>query len=542
MADNAYVLKVNQSDQVIVTGSVGDSTQITFNNTSLITDLALGNGIIYKQDSSNNLMWFKQIGGDKGRVSITNMQFDRLGNIYLAGAYYDSVDFDPSSSVNLLVSNGHHSDAFIAKYSPGGSLIWVKGFGGPNWDFITSILIEDTANVYVSGVFWGKADFNPSLDTNYVTSYGNHDGFISKLSSVGDFKFVYRIGGSGWDRINKIMFNNNHDIVAVGSFEGIANMNPLTTSSNRLYSGGASDVFILRLDTGGNYISTKKIGGVGTVGVTKALIDNDTLYLIGSLGDPSAGTQNGDVDFNPNSAVMNYSSDGTEDSYLAKYDPSDNLIWLNQVGGRWMQRTLDFYISNNSKLFFSNVIKDTSILYNNGVVIDTIIPQNSSSLVAEIDCFGNYQRLTILNSSLSVGVTSLDTDSRMNVYSAGIFQGQTDFNPTTANNFRTPVGQGDIFVMKNFGHLTTSSINYEVKNKSKFKLYPNPNQGEFIVELNNSDSRAIIKVRDISGRIISNIFVQNTNKVELNIEEASGLYFVEVNIDGVQQHFKVIKQ
>ena len=466
-----------------------------------------------------------------------------MGNIYIAGSFYDTADFDPSPLVTQLISHNFRADIFLAKYNSTGDLIWAKGLGGPNWDYTTDILLEDSSNVYLSGAFWGQVDFDPGPDTSHITGFGSHDGFISKFSSTGGFKFVYRIGSGARDRVSKLLFNNNHDIVAVGSFEALANMNPRTLTSNRLTSAGEADVFILRLDTGGYFISAKQIGGTGTVGVSNAVIDNDTLYLSGPLIAPDYNWLSGNVDFNPNSGVANYSSTGREDSYIAKFDPSDNPIWINQFGGKHQIRIVGFHMISSGNLKLSVGLSDTSIIYSNGIAIDTIVPLNTSSFLIEVDRLGKYQSLKMFNTSLSIYMTSFDEDSKRNLYSTGSFQGKTDFNLTATNNYKIPVGQGDIFVMKNFGVLVTSIITYKDENKSKLKLYPNPTQGKIKVEFSNSDSRAIVTARDLNGRIIStNVVAKSFNTIELDIVGTSGLYFVEVNIDGFRQFIKVLKQ
>ena len=68
------------------------------------------------------------------------------------------------------------------------------------------------------------------------------------------------------------------------------------------------------------------------------------------------------------------------------------------------------------------------------MVIDTIVPDSSTlSTITFIEKNGNYLSSTAFTSNLSMGFYSIEFDSKNNLYTCGIFQGTTDFNPTTSN-------------------------------------------------------------------------------------------------------------
>jgi hypothetical protein len=68
-------------------------------------------------------------------------------------------------------------DIFVAKYSRGGVLQWVKKAGGQNLDFSSSIAVSSANNIYVTGFFSGSSTFGNSN----LTSSGASDFFISRL-------------------------------------------------------------------------------------------------------------------------------------------------------------------------------------------------------------------------------------------------------------------------------------------------------------------------------------------------------------------------
>lgn len=72
---------------------------------------------------------------------------------------------------------------------------------------------------------------------------------------------------------------------------------------------------------------------------------------------------------------------------------------------------------------------------------------------------------------------------------------------------------------------------------SGIKLYPNPNNGEFVIEVNNKAANTVV-VTDITGRELLNTTSQN-EKTTINLSNySSGVYYVKINTEVI----KVVKQ
>src|SRR5215468_2263545 len=65
-------------------------------------------------------------GGESAKAS--SVALDTAGNIYVAGTFTSTVDFDPGPGVTALTSNA--GNAYVAKYAANGTLVWAKNFGG----------------------------------------------------------------------------------------------------------------------------------------------------------------------------------------------------------------------------------------------------------------------------------------------------------------------------------------------------------------------------------------------------------------------------
>jgi hypothetical protein len=72
------------------------------------------------------------LGGPEGE-RVFDLKVDGAGNTYVTGYYMGTADFDQGrvhlGDADILTSKGG-TDAFVAKYVPDNSLLWVRALGG----------------------------------------------------------------------------------------------------------------------------------------------------------------------------------------------------------------------------------------------------------------------------------------------------------------------------------------------------------------------------------------------------------------------------
>ena len=76
-------------------------------------------------------------------------------------------------------------DAYVAKYAPDDSLVWVQSMGGDGSspDIASRLAVGSSGAVYVTGTFHNTADFGATT----LTSVGDWDRFVTKLDASGNF-------------------------------------------------------------------------------------------------------------------------------------------------------------------------------------------------------------------------------------------------------------------------------------------------------------------------------------------------------------------
>ncbi len=135
------------------------------------------------QAQNADFVWAKSIGGilaDIGR----SVAVDASGNVYTTGDFQSTADFDPGPGTFNLTSAGSN-DIFISKLDALGNFVWAKSMGGALRDMGNSIKVDSSGNLHLTGNFQGTADFDPSAGTSNLTSAGDFDAFIVKLSQSG---------------------------------------------------------------------------------------------------------------------------------------------------------------------------------------------------------------------------------------------------------------------------------------------------------------------------------------------------------------------
>ncbi len=202
---------------------------------------------------------------------------DAASNVYVAGNFMNTVDFDPSEAVVELTSFGQE-DIFVAKYSPAGALIWVRQLGGTGRDYGFDVAVDGAGNVYATGGFRGTADFNPGAATFNLMSVGPQDAFVCKLDSSGNHVWARQFGGNSADFGASNDLGTGIDVDSAGNvhttglFWLTADFDPGVGVAN-LTSAGGSDVFVSKLDTNGNFVWARQFAGAADAGVEDISVD-----------------------------------------------------------------------------------------------------------------------------------------------------------------------------------------------------------------------------------------------------------------------------
>jgi len=117
----------------------------------------------------------------------TNAQLvlDSSGALYLSGEFKGTADLDPTDGIDYHTTFSTTTyDIFVSKYLADGSYAWTKTFGGINSEYIKDMVITSDLDLYLTGLYQGTVDFDPSDGVAELTSVSANDVFTSKFSAA----------------------------------------------------------------------------------------------------------------------------------------------------------------------------------------------------------------------------------------------------------------------------------------------------------------------------------------------------------------------
>ncbi|MBS1914244.1 MAG: SBBP repeat-containing protein [Bacteroidetes bacterium] len=357
-------------------------------------------------------------GGSVLDDEIQGVASDSRGNVYVCGTFNDSLWLD---TVAVVSAGG--TDGFVAKYSPGGWLLWARRFGGSGNDSAHSIAVDANGNVYVAGAFFGTANVGP----NNLNSSGDADLLVAKYDPSGTVLWATRGGSVGRDVARAIAIDNSGNAYVAGTFAGNVTLGPST-----LVSSGFQDAFIARCSPAGTFDWAQRGGSAGNdeaIGV--AADGSGNCVMVGRYNAASATF-----------GATTLTNSGGDDGFVARYSTTGAFQWAASVVGPSADDLRGAAIDNSGNVivtgsFSSTVNIGTTVTGSIGGRDVIVIKFNSAGTLQWLRRFGGT------GTDVANGVT---VDGNGNIYVAGTFQDVCYVADLTMN---AASGTGnDVFVVK----------------------------------------------------------------------------------------------
>ncbi|MBL7765300.1 MAG: hypothetical protein JNJ58_04360 [Chitinophagaceae bacterium] len=402
------------------------------------------NVFVSKQDAQGNLVWARQLGGAVWDDLGQGIKVDASGNVFIAGYFYDTADFDPGPGTAWEISNGA-TDVFLCKLDAGGNLVWVKTIGGADFDNCWALDLDAAGNPYLCGNFVTTVDFDPGPGvTSFSTAGYNIDMFICKLDMNGNFVWARQIGGVFEDRAIAIDVDQQGNVITTGLFQQITDFDPGPGTFNLTAVGSTYDVFISKLDNNGNFIWAKSFVGTGNdIGAALRTDASGNIHLTGYFTDQ--------IDFDTGPGTFNLNTPGAfvYHAYVCKLNSNGDLLWAKDFGQTDYNKGQGIAVDKIGNVLTTGVIQGTVDFDPGPGVSSVTTPANEFDIyIHKMDSLGNFLW------ARNVGDVSKDegfaicVDTLGYIYATGYFHGSSDFNPTPGTNILSATNLFDVFVLK----------------------------------------------------------------------------------------------
>jgi hypothetical protein len=231
---------------------------------------------------------------------------DSQGNVVIAGAFGGTMDFGGQTRTANDPTGWGQQDTFVAKYSSSGNLIWVKQFGGILADTGKAVAVDASGNVLLAAAFQYTSDFG---GISLTSSANSMDVAVVKLSgATGATLWAKGYGGSADDYPNGLVVDRSGDVVVTGQATGPIDLGGGLTGNGGIFAAKYSG-------TDGTYRWAKVVsGGIGNGVATDPATGN--VFVTGS----SAGA----LDFGGGPVIGGV--------FIAAYGPTGNYLWARGYG------------------------------------------------------------------------------------------------------------------------------------------------------------------------------------------------------------------
>lgn len=318
---------------IYVTG--GFTNQAVFGDETLISAGAR-DMFLLKYDLEGNLQWAISGGSvtdDRGNSVVA----DDAGNIYIVGDINYAATFG-----DFTVSHYGFTDVFLAKYNADAICQWATSAGGSVYDHGSCIDVVDN-EIFIGGGFNGEAVFG---DTS-VLSVDFVDIYIAHYLTDGTFVEVVSAGGTNNENINALAVDSDQNVYVGGWF-----IVDITIGENTYYST-TDDAFLAKYTPGVGFIWSQQLGGTGIDELTDLFCDQDDQLIAAGIFENSI-----------NIGTSELLSEGFNDGFVGKFDPSGVYEWVFQMGGSGTLRINGCTSDTNGNCYFAGDFVDELIIGN----------------------------------------------------------------------------------------------------------------------------------------------------------------------------------
>ncbi|MBK8258813.1 MAG: hypothetical protein IPK82_39915 [Polyangiaceae bacterium] len=326
-------------------------------------------------------------GGNGGTTSGTTSMGGSTGTVSMGGMGGTGGSTN-STSTSASTSTG----------TGGSAPTWSKIFCTPNASDELIGLTTDLDNNVVIAFRTGTIDLGGGPLQNVV---------VAKFDPMGNYQWGQGFPGNG----TGLAVDAGGNVYLVGYFGSFADF-----GGGVLVSQGANDIFLVKLNSTGQHVYSKRLGGPSNDAPESIHIDLDgNLLIAGNIGSP--------VDFG--GGLLPFQ--GAGDFFVLKLDAAANHVWSHSYGDVNGQFGIQIATDPQKNVLLGGKLQGT-VDFGNGPLVAS--PGGIDAFVAKLSSGGTALWSKSFGDNPNQSVNSIAVDSASNLVVAGDFAGTINLGGT----------------------------------------------------------------------------------------------------------------
>ncbi|MFD2721587.1 hypothetical protein ACFST9_22925 [Hymenobacter monticola] len=451
-----------------------------------------GNLYLAKYSAAGAVLWATRLSALTRQFLHSEVAVDAAGNVYVAGAFTNSLTVGTTTLTSSSVSSTTPVDGFLIKFNAQGVQQWVRQAvagraGNASEAYVWGLATAANGDVVVAGSCLNSVSFGgPPLAGSGV--------FLYRFSAGGTLLLSKKVSDDG--SLNGLALDGADNAYLVGNITG-----PSTFGTTRLSPSGNSDCYLCKIDPAGNQLWVRQAGGANDMSGSCVALDAAGNAIIGG----------------------SYTNVGNQGLYVGSFTAQGVPAWsqrLPVVGGVASYAVAGAVADGRGGVFVTGQAQGPTTFGST-----TLNGANYYSFVARYDGQGNAvwasQPMAATASDYSTG-NGLATDAAGNVYVTGQVSGTAQFGALLVTT-----GRSETFIAQ----LTAGGVLTARTAAARLPLpaFPNPATGSCTLVLPAGGGH--LAVRDALGRTVRELMLSATGPSPVDLTGlAPGLYQLQATL------------
>lgn len=329
-------------------------------------------------------------------------------------------------------------------------LLYSTYLGGYGGDVGRGIAVDGDGHVYVSG-YTHSADF-PTTPGAFDTIYSDREAFVIKVDpSTGDLVYATFLGGNTWDYGTTIAVDKVGSAYITG-YTFSTNFPTTPGAYDTIFNGGATDVFVTKLNASGNGLqySTFLGGRTDDIGIDIKVDATNNVYVTGTTESSDFPTTDGAYDTSFGGGICGGPTNARPcaDAFIVKLNTSGSeQVYSTYLGDYGFDFSSAIAIDGGGNAYITGHAGSSSFPTTPGA-FDRTINGDYDTFATKLDVSGSkLVYATFLGGAGYVVGNSIAVDSAGSAYVTGR-TGSGNFTTTPGAYDTVLDGDTDAFVLK----------------------------------------------------------------------------------------------